>query len=84
MKTNTKIVITAVASVAALIADKVLTPAANLVANQTIVAQLEHSDQASLMNTLVGNGSHLAGWFIGIVYAIVLLIVWTRKNESVK
>ena len=82
MKTRTKIVLTAVATVVAGTASKVLQPGANLVANATVVGQMEHSDSASLLNTIVGNGAWVGQYVILALYAAFLVVVWSLKSEG--
>ena len=84
MKTQTKLIITAVTTIAGGFILKLLTPAAQLAANSVIVGQMEHSDSASLMNSVVGNGESWATIPMAIIYFGILIFVWTRKTTETK
>lgn len=55
------------------------TPMAQLQANQTIVNQLQHSDEAYLLNHYIGSGSWIV---VGIVIlASLVSLFWVWKNR---
>lgn len=82
MKIKTKIVLTILTTLIWSLLYKVLTPVSQLAANSTIVAQLEHSDSASLANSLVGNGSDFTQATLFCLYLGIVIFVWTRSNKG--
>lgn len=78
---KTKIITTVIAALVSASLSALLTPAAQLAANVTIVGQLASSDTASLANTLVGSGGMVHG-SLWVAYVMVIAYVWTRKTTS--
>ena len=82
MVLKTKIALSAVLTLIAAGIWRLLLPAAQLAANSSIVGQLDHSDKASLMNSLVSDGSSLAWTALAAAYVLALLFIWTRPAKS--
>jgi hypothetical protein len=82
MLLKTKIALTAILTLMSAGIWRLLLPAAQLAANASIVGQLAHSDAASLMNTLVSDGSSMAWTALAAAYVLALLFIWTRPAKS--
>ena len=82
MKRSSKIAITVGVVLASVGLDALTRPVGNLLANDSIVGQLAHSNASSLANTYIGNGQWLTSAFVYAVLALVLVFVWTRKENS--
>jgi len=82
MVLKTKIALSVVLTLMSAAIWRLLLPAAQLAANASIVEQLAHSDTASLMNTLVSDGSSMAWTALAVAYVLALLFIWTRPAKS--
>lgn len=82
MERSSKIGITVGVVLASLGLDALMRPVTNLLANDSIVGQLAHSNASSLANTYFGNGQWPASALVYAALAVVLVFVWTRKENS--
>ncbi len=81
MKVKTKAIVSAVTVVVMAGISHVMTPAAQIASNQTTVAQMQSSDAAYLAMNAVREGGSLLNFWLLVITAAVLTLIWTRKTK---
>jgi hypothetical protein len=79
MKTSTKIILCAIIACVAYFVIAASGTSAHILANSSMVGQMQNTDSSYVQATSVGNGETILHWVVGVVAGLSGLFVITRK-----